>query len=38
MGFELGYRTAQHFNNAFKGRFGATPNSVRRKSGKGNPQ
>jgi AraC family transcriptional regulator, transcriptional activator of the genes for pyochelin and ferripyochelin receptors len=38
VGFELGYATAQHFHNAFKRRFGATPNSVRRKSGKRNPE
>ena len=27
--FELGYATPQHFNNAFKKRFGVTPNLVR---------
>jgi len=27
--FELGYATPQHFNNAFKGKFGITPHSVR---------
>jgi AraC family transcriptional activator of pyochelin receptor len=27
--FELGYSTPQHFNNAFKKRFGATPDSIR---------
>ena len=27
--FELGYATPQHFNNAFKGKFGVTPHSVR---------
>jgi len=28
--FELGYATPQHFHNAFKKRFGVTPNSVRK--------
>ena len=28
--YELGYSTPQHFNNAFKRRFGGTPDSVRR--------
>lgn len=27
--YELGYSTPQHFNNAFKKKFGVTPNSVR---------
>src|SRR5206468_11676890 len=27
--FELGYSTPQHFNNAFKKKFGITPYSVR---------
>jgi len=27
--YELGYSTPQHFNNAFKKRFGVTPNSIR---------
>jgi AraC-like DNA-binding protein len=27
--YELGYTSPQHFNNAFKKRFGVTPNSVR---------
>lgn len=27
--YELGYATPQHFNNAFKKKFGVTPNSVR---------
>jgi AraC family transcriptional regulator, transcriptional activator of the genes for pyochelin and ferripyochelin receptors len=27
--FELGYKTPQHFNNAFKKKFGTTPNLVR---------
>jgi AraC family transcriptional activator of pyochelin receptor len=28
--YEMGYSTPQHFNNAFKRRFGATPDSVRK--------
>ena len=28
--FELGYATPQHFHNAFKKRFGVTPNSMRK--------
>lgn len=28
--YELGYATPQHFNNAFRKRFGITPNSVRK--------
>lgn len=28
--FELGYSTPQHFNNAFKKRFGTTPNLIRK--------
>jgi AraC family transcriptional activator of pyochelin receptor len=30
IGFQLGYRTPQHFNEAFKRRFGVTPKSVRK--------
>lgn len=30
VGYELGYRTPQHFNEAFKRRFGVTPKSVRK--------
>jgi len=30
IGFELGYSTPQHFNNAFKKRFGRTPDMVRK--------
>jgi AraC-like DNA-binding protein len=30
VGFELGYRTPQHFNEAFKRHFGVTPKSVRK--------
>jgi AraC family transcriptional regulator, transcriptional activator of the genes for pyochelin and ferripyochelin receptors len=30
IGFELGYSTPQHFNNAFKKRFGQTPDKVRK--------
>jgi AraC-type DNA-binding domain-containing proteins len=26
---DLGYATPQHFNNAFKKRFGCTPHSIR---------
>jgi AraC family transcriptional activator of pyochelin receptor len=29
--FELGYSTPQHFNNAFKKRFGSTPDLIRKK-------
>ncbi|MEP7143930.1 MAG: AraC family transcriptional regulator [Ferruginibacter sp.] len=28
--FEMGYSTPQHFNNAFRKKFGITPNSVRK--------
>ncbi len=27
--YEIGYKTPQHFNNAFKRQFGITPNLVR---------
>ena len=27
--YDLGYKTPQHFNNAFKKKFGITPNSIR---------
>ena len=30
IGYQLGYSTPQHFNNAFKKRFGSTPQSIRR--------
>jgi AraC-like DNA-binding protein len=30
VGFELGYRTPQHFSEAFKRRFGVTPKTVRK--------
>ena len=29
IGYELGYSTPQHFNNAFKRRFGETPDAIR---------
>jgi len=30
IGYQLGYSTPQHFNNAFKKRFGSTPDAVRK--------
>jgi AraC-like DNA-binding protein len=30
IGYQLGYSTPQHFNNAFKKRFGSTPDSIRK--------
>lgn len=30
IGYELGYSTPRHFNNAFKKRFGAAPDSIRK--------
>jgi len=30
IGYQLGYSTPQHFNNAFKKRFGNTPDSIRK--------
>jgi AraC family transcriptional activator of pyochelin receptor len=30
IGYELGYSTPQHFNNAFKKKFGTTPFSVKK--------
>jgi len=32
IGYQLGYSTPQHFNNAFKKRFGNTPNTLREKN------